>query len=569
MKIRKLNKQTEDIAANREQAVPGNLSRLLSGLMLVLFVPVLFCVLFIGNYMPYYDEVKANILVPNVILTLIALIAAAVCVWLLARGGKIQMTKRAWHLTDLALVFLFIGFYFFCLWLSRETTFDMSVDQGIVREAAKDVAHDVPFGYQFVFSMNYNNLPITYVLGQLYRLAENWTWFHHDPEYLWVITGCLMVTFAGFCCCEIVKRMTRNIVAVLITFLLYLATVGMSPWKAIPYTDSYGIPFAVLCIWLYLCSRDCRRLWSRMIWLLLALLAGTVGGWMKPSIFIVVLAVLCAEGVRLLETVIRWIRSRDAGETLLLKKDVPAAAGLLCFGLAAASLFYLGKEAATDYVVADIELDYNEEIEATAQYFFFMGTKELTTGGFSTEDYGIFGEFQFSKADRNAACMERAWERIRERGVLGTVYFCLKKLVKSFNDGTFAWTYVLFYEPFPEYLQHDTRVAGYLRSLFMAGGANQSKYDTLAELVWIFTLMGVPWFVRTVRRKDSCEVFPILVTGILLYLMLFESGARYVYVFLPVFVAMSVCGLSEVAADAGRLKSDAGRLKSLLKFRGN
>ena len=38
-------------------------------------------------------------------------------------------------------------------------------------------------------------------------------------------------------------------------------------------------------------------------------------------------------------------------------------------------------------------------------------------------------------------------------------------------------------------------------------------------------------------------VFVILLIGILFYLMLFESGARYLYIFLPILTAMSVCGM--------------------------
>lgn len=525
-------------------------------LILILFLPVLFCVMFIGNHMDYWDDVKAHILVPNVLLTLVALIAFGICLRLIHIGRKVEFTKRISRYLDLTLIVFFTGFYFFCIWLSRETAFDMSVDQGIVREAAKDVAHGVPFGYQFVFSMNHNNLPITYVLGRLYRLAENWTWFHHDPEYLWVIVGCLMVTAAGFCCCEIVKKLTENVAAVLIAFALYFATAGLSPWKAIPYTDSYGILFPVLCILLYLCSRDCERMFGKALLLFFSLAAGVAGGFMKPSAYIAVLAVIGAEGIRLIETIIRRIKDRK-GKTS--ERGVQTGTGeggsggffrsavfSFLLSLLFAGLLYLGAERGMDYIVEDIGLEYNEEIEATAQYFFYIGTKELTTGGFSTEDYGIFGEFQFSKADRNAACMERAWERIRERGVFGTIYFCLKKLVKSFNDGTFAWTYVLFYEPFPENMIHDTRVAGYLRSLFMAGGANQAKYDTLAELAWIFTLMGVPGIVVARKKKERYSVFSILLMGILIYLMLFESGARYVYIFLPIFVTMCICGMSAI-----------------------
>lgn len=515
-------------------------------IMLALFLPVLFCVMFIGNHMDYWEDAKADILVPNALLTLIALAAFGVCLWLVRQGKKIGFSKQMSRRLDFVLVVLFVLFYFFCMWISRETAFDMSVDQGIVREAAKDVAHGVPFGYQFVFSMNYNNLPITYVLGRLYRLAENWTWFGHDPEYLWMMVGCLMVTGAGFCCCEIVKKLTRNAAVVLIAFALYFATAGISPWKTIPYTDSYGILFPVLCLLLYLCSKDCGHMAGKVLLLFCALFAGVAGGFMKPSAYIAVLAVLGMEGAGFLSALAEWLKRRKEGrEEKKTAGGTLRLAGLsLLLSLCLVCVFYGGTKLCKNYIIEDMELVYNEEIEATAQYFFFMGTKELTTGGFSTEDYGIFGAYQYSKADRNAACMEEAWERIRERGPLGTVYFCLRKLVKSFNDGTFAWTNVLFYEPFPESLIHDNRITGYLRSLLMPGGANQAKYDTLAELVWIFTLLGVPCAALVKRKKEYYMVFTILVIGVLTYLMLFESGARYVYIFLPVFIAMSVCGMS-------------------------
>ncbi len=522
--------------------------RFIQYLMLVLFLPVLFCVMFIGNKMDYFEEVKPDLLVPSVVLTVAALAAFVFCLWLVKQGRRIEFTKRMNMFVDLALIVLFTGFYFFCIAISKETVFDMSVDQGIVREAAKEVAHGVALGYRYDFSIDYNNLPIMYILGQIYKLAESLAWFGHDPEYLWIIVGCLIVTGAGFCCCQIVKKVTRNPIAVLIAFLLYLATAGICPWKYIPYTDSYGILFPVLCFLLYLYSLECRHMWSRTLFLVLSLLAGSVGGFIKPSANLAVMAVLGLEGVRFLNAMISWLRGRkaDLTEKSNAAKQVCSTGLCLLFALLSSGIFYAGTEAGMDYVIEAMGLEHNEELESTLQYYFYSSTNEKTTGSFTIEDYGVFGEFQDSKADRNAACMERAWERIRQRGPLGTVYFCLRKLVKSFNDGTFAWTDTRYYQPFPEDLTHDNRVAGYLRSLFMPGGANQNKYDTLAELVWIFVLMGVPGIVLIKKKQDYCMVFSILLVGILAYLMLFESGARYLYLFLPVFVTMSVCGMDAV-----------------------
>ncbi len=554
--------ECEDVmlAEHNQDRILGVIQKILNCLMLAIFIPVLFCVMFIGNKMDYFDDVKADILVPNALLTLVALAAMVICLWMIGRGRRIVLTKRANLYLNLALVVLFTGFFFFCLALSRETVFDMSVDQGIVRRAAMDVAHGVPFGYRFEFSIDYNNIPITYILGRLYRLAEGWEWFRHDPEYLWIIVGCLSVTLAGFCCCQIVKKITENVIAVLIAFALYLATAGICPWKYIPYTDSYGILFPVLCFLLYLYYRDCEHRAGKVILLFLAFLAGTIGGFIKPSGHIAVLAVLGAEGAGFLAAVIRWFRSRKPERE---KRDgagrqIRASGAFLLMGLLFFCILYGGTELCQKYIINDIGLEYNEELESTLQYYFFSSTNELTTGSFSIEDYGVFGEFQFSKADRNAACMERAWERIRQRGVIGNIYFGLKKLVKSFNDGTFAWTDVRYYEPFPEDLTHDNRIAGYLRSLFVPGGANQGKYDTLAELVWIFVLIGVPGIVLSGKKKEYNMTFTILLIGILLYLMLFESGARYVYIFLPVFIVMSACGMEAVSPLVGGKRKAKG-----------
>ncbi len=541
-----------DMIEQNQNKVYNIFHNIMNSMMLVLFLPVLFCVMFIGNKMDYYDDVKADILVPNVVLTLIAVAAFGVCLWLLYQGRKIQLTKRLSRYLDLGLIILFTGFFFFCTWLSRETVFEMSVDQGIVREAAKDVAFGRPFGYRIEFSIDYNNLPITYIMGRIYRMGMEWTWFQHTSDYLWIIVGCLMVTVAGFCCCEIIKKLTRNPIAVLIAFALYVATAGLSPWKHIPYTDSWGIPFPILCFWLYLCSRDCRYKVGKILFLIFSFVAGGIGGFIKPSAYIAVFAVLGLEAVKFLTEIIHWAQKRR-GETpeeekSSLRRQVMSSGISLILSLIMFCVLYAGAGLCKNFIIEDIGLEYNEELESTLQYYFFSSTNELTTGSFTIEDYHVFAEFQHSKADRNAACMERAWERIRQRGVIGTLYFSLKKLVKTFNDGTFAWTDVRYYQIFPEDQTHDNVIAGYLRSLFIPGGANQAKYDTLAELVWIFILLGVPGIVLEKDKKSYYTVFSVLMIGILVYIMLFESGARYIYIFLPIFIVMSVCGMDIIGA---------------------
>ncbi len=534
-------------------------------LMCLLFLPTLFCVMFIGNHMDYFDDgAKADLLVPSAVLSVAAVAALVICIWLIRLGKKIEMTRRVSRLTDLILVILYIGFYFLVLWLAREVVFDLSGDMLTVRESAKDFANGIALGYRYYFSIYYNNIPILYILGRLYRLAQNLTWFHHDPEYLWVIGGCLLTTGAGFCCCEIVKKITGNVAAVALSFLLYLLTAGISPWKAVPYTDSYGIFFPILCILLYLCSKDCKHNISKIILLFLAVMAGVAGGLIKPSGYIAVLAVLGAEGVAFIEKLPGVFREKSAGINHFWK-GAASAAFPLCLTILFFTLGYWGSGRYTDYMITDMQFDYNAEIEASWQYYLLLGSNNESTGAYNFEDYAIFAEFQESKADRDEACLERAWARISERGILGNMYFGLLKLVRCFNDGTFFWQDTQYYEPFPEELMHDTALANLVRSFFFPGGSNQVKYNTAAQFVWIFILLGVPGILLLLKRKPQYIVFPVMVIGILLYLMLFEAGARYVYIFLPLFVTMAVCGTEQIGEALLTVRLRFGRKEELTR----
>lgn len=72
-------------------------NRILKGfnfLMLILFLPVLFCVFFIGINMDYYENEKLTTLLPNPWLFLIALVGAGVLVIIFFRLQKMPYKSR-------------------------------------------------------------------------------------------------------------------------------------------------------------------------------------------------------------------------------------------------------------------------------------------------------------------------------------------------------------------------------------------------------------------------------------------------------------------------------------------
>jgi len=124
------------------------------------------------------------------------------------------------------------------------------------------------------------------------------------------------------------------------------------------------------------------------------------GGFIKPNVYLVVIAIVGVEVLRFLED---W--------KTYWKYLAPAVLFLL--------ILWVGDKGYTNHIIMEIGLDYNAEIEASWHHYFYMGLNENTTGSYDSDCAAIFGEFQFDKEQRRKAQMERAFALIKERGVGG------------------------------------------------------------------------------------------------------------------------------------------------------
>ena len=497
------------------------------GLQGVLFLPVLFCVIFIGNNMDYYEDRKQGALLPNAVLFAIVVLGG-VCLFALSwLFEKYEMTKKIDYGLNGILAILFLLLYFVNIWIAKEIVFFMGWDIQEVRWAAESMAAGQPIE-GFYFSLYPNNIPISYILGWLLKKVKDISGYPYYPEFIHVQVNCALISLSGFFCCLTVKKLTRKIVPTIITFLVYLALPGLSPWKIGPYTDTYGMLFPILCIYFYFCYRDAQKNFARYLFLFFSLLSGMCGGLIKPSAYIVVIAVLGVEFVRLfMEKGKSW--KYFATEVLLTLSLVFAV------------------KASMNYMVDELKISYNPKISASWQTYLLMGLNEETTGSYSEDIYRIVIEFQEEKEARNEAALSRAIERLKEKGPLGTVYFWLRKMVMVFNDASFEWQrfgYVEF--TYPAVMASNTAMTQKLRDLFWPEAAHTGRYHTFCQMVWIFCLIGLSGLAFTPKEKR--EKYLILVVsflGIFLYQMLFEARSRYLFVFLPLLIAASTVGMRQ------------------------
>lgn len=145
----------------------------------------------------------------------------------------------------------------------------------MVNTSAESVALGTPLGYFAYYSIYTNNLPIVYILKELYRMAESMG--YEICKFLWIQVNCGLISIGGFFCCLTVKKLTRKLVPTCAAFFLYLALAGVTPWKIAPYTDTYGMAFPVMGIYFYFCYREAKKPVPKCLLAALAMIGGMAG----------------------------------------------------------------------------------------------------------------------------------------------------------------------------------------------------------------------------------------------------------------------------------------------------
>lgn len=528
---------------NTDRKLSDRVFFLLSVLLSVCFLPVLACVAFVGTNMDYWETVKVSTRLPNPVLLVIALTGMALCIFLFRKCAHIRFSVRGNRIANCVLLCLFFLLFLVNIQAAKEIAFHLPTDYMMVSGVAYQVAKEEPVGYFFYLSMYPNNIPISYILGKLYRKASEWKDYPYIYEFFWLQVNCALISIAGFFSCLTVKKLTGKLMPVAAAFGLYLILGGISPWKIAAYTDTYSMVFPVMCVYFYLCYRDAGHLWSKYACLLLSIAAGITGGFIKPSVYVVIIALL------------GW-------ELILFLTDIRQQWKFLLPAVLTALALVWGTDTYRDHLIDEIGLDYNEELSAGWQQYFLMGLNEDTTGAYNSDD-ALFGEFQTSRSDRIQEELRRASDRLKDRGFWGSIWFYLRKLVMTFNDGTFGWNMEIYiYDRYPDNMASNTALTQRLRSIFWSNEMNYDVggYKTLCQLVWIFSLLGIPGICLCRDQiRDKYGILLVSFLGIFFYQMLFEARARYLFCFLPLILPIAVCGIQQYTDVSERFLPAGGR----------
>jgi len=423
----------------------------------------------------------------------------------------------------MALLFLPIQIYVF-----YNAFFLTGWDVGAVRDyAVQLISGELRFNLyaQDYFSHYPNNILLLLICTVILRANIAFGIFTGEYTVMCcTVANCLISSLT----CWLVYRTAQLFVKKSRAFAAYclcVILVGLSPWNILFYSDSVGLLFPILSFWLFYRPTATSR--TRHLSRFGSVLTAVVGYYIKPQCAIVLIAIVLIE---LISAIGNGNHRKLLGTLSIL---VTAA---VCFVLVSAAVETAYRQCSGLPIV--------EEQTVGPEHFMMMGLNEECGGVFSDAD-AAFSLSIYDSSQRTAANLVVIGERLRKMGPAGLARHICKKLLCSFNDGSFAWGVEgSFYLHIPEPL--NSRSAPFFRSLFHHGGKLNPYYFQTAQFFWFGTLL---FALLSIGKSHPEHLRPgvsglwLSVLGLVLYLALFEVRARYVYIYVPFFILLAVMGL--------------------------
>jgi len=389
-----------------------------------------------------------------------------------------------------------------------------------VATCAWDIAHGGSFeGYTY-FQTSPNNVNITIVLSWVYRIFNS--------QRAAVLAGALLVNASVILTSIAVHNTWRREGIALAVAGVGEILVALS-WRAfLPYTDNYGMIFIALMLWL---STTTLR---PEIKTPLIVLCGACGAFIKVTCLVFLLAL----GINGL---LKWLR--DGQRRLDVRHMALVAISVVVL---LGGMLVLQKPIRGHYRFVP------GEYPKGWQYMFMVGqnTKGVGAagGGSSTirkraiEKYGNLKEV-------NQEFLRRAFGFVRERGLAGNAMFYTRKLTSVYNDGYFHNVQSGLLKKLKNTFLYDIYVQ---KGKYYGYGANlmQTLWDAVLLTMMLYCLNLFVAFLRRKRspglaltqaqpspERDMANLLKLAIIGVTIYLMLFEGRSKYLYMFLPAFLA--------------------------------
>ena len=465
----------------------------------------------------------------------IGFIVISLClIWLFCHITNDIRLKNADRVILVITIFIFILEVFICYNIFFETGWDSG---GYIIPAArtllsKGAVIDMNEAY---FKTYPNNLFLVHLYYVLLSINEKLGLFNSTYQLMIIVVfNCVLSVLSCWLVYVIAKKKVSFKYAVL-GYTLTVALVGLSPWNVICYSDAVALFFPVFIIYVYIENRI-----NRYCKYIIILLMGYLGYCIKPQVAIVVIAIVITE---LIKDKANYKSQFIIREAIIITCIIVVIVGL---SLGLKSL----------YKQEGFIQDTNRQFGLT--HFFMMGLNPEHGGVWAGEDVEISKDCETAK-QRKEKNIEISKQRLKEYGIVGYAKFLTKKMMTNYNDGTFAWgAEGGFYYFVPE-TNCNNNISLFLKNIYYNDGKYYGIYSHIAQLLWIIVLIGggiasVIEFRNKIHKDDKYITLQLCILGITIFELLFEARARYLYLYVPIYILLFVLKGNYIEKCITRLK---------------
>lgn len=245
------------------------------------------------------------------------------------------------------------------------------------------------------------------------------------------------------------------------------------------------------------------------------------GYYIKPTVIIILIAIIIVEFIFLLKKKIKI--NKEEIKKIIVMSTLIFASILSVVLINHLSIKYLNfKKINTP--------------ELTMVHYLAIGQNNKTNGGYNQDD------IEESVAKGMKMNLNKAKNRILKRGFIKNIQFYSKKILSTYNDGSFAWGMEgSFYLDIPK---RNNIIYEFVTKVMFNNGKYYKYYIQIYCNIWLITLFFTILFGFSFKKSKSKSVMELSIMGISIFLLLFECRARYLFLYLPIFVVISIIGFN-------------------------
>jgi len=481
-----------------------------------------------------------NPLLPSNFLTLLCILVATILIAVLiyytqnARKSlysKIRpKTQNIWFRIDYAVIFFTVALFITQIFIAYNIYFETGWDIRNTTAASEMIAFGKTDGFieEDYFGMYPNNLFFVFIQSIVLKIGSLFGIFAKYKMMPMIIVNCALTSASCYLVYKVTSLYTRKRYAVG-AYALAVLSIGLSPWFVIPYSDAFGIIFPIASFYMFV--KPAATVKIKYVNFGFATLLSIFGYLIKPQCLIIIIAFLIFE-------IIYGFRK------VHIKNFIKPAAVILSICVFAPLI-----SAGVTQVAVNNGVEVDPGKKFGMAHYFMMGLNTERQGVWAEEDVNFSKIFNSTQA-RNSADWERAMNRLDEMQDGEYVELLKKKILITFNDGTYAWGQegAFFDKMFPE---PNNSSSPYLRSHFYMSmeSDNYKAFSYFSHRVWLtiffLSLLAVIFKAGEKGRKEI-PVLMLAIIGLVLFELLFEARARYIYTYVPVFCVLAALGMNGV-----------------------